>query len=193
MTLRAGLAEHLSALPSAAAFDPWIAQLSSWGAPIQAAAAASAAVSTRPHWTLYSAPDAHEWHTPSTSVDRAFAGLDAWLTGGSSAPLRDVLAALCSDVARMAGYVEEASGSAAECSRRETALSAARAALHACEAILWTPASIPSFWDDAERLAREAAGPLDETVAACRAAAFAHGSTDRVARAIGAHLGRRTP
>ncbi|NUP05126.1 MAG: hypothetical protein HOW73_03590 [Polyangiaceae bacterium] len=176
------LAAHLARAHSLEAFDAWVSELSQWGQVVQATAACAAAGVTLSAWVSYDAPDAVEWHR-GRAVPKVASCLETWLASHASPPpeLSASTDQLGAELERMSFYVYEASGSAMECGRRDRALAAAGSIYSAARSILWTPSLVPSFFDSSEQSARVLAGPLDETVDACRKAAFATGGGEGVA------------
>ena len=175
------LAAHLSREHSLEAFDRWVSELSQWEQEVQAMAACAAAGAALPAWASYDAVDARDWHD-GRAVPQVAEGLQAWLASRAPPPeLSPSTAELGAQLEIMSFYVYEASGSEVECGRRDRALAAAESVFSAARAILWTPSLVSTSFDPAEQAARAMAGPLDETVDACRKAAFSTGQADGAA------------
>jgi hypothetical protein len=190
------LASHLAIEHALEAFDAWVWDLSRWGQPVQATAACTSAQLALSAWLAYDGADASDWHGGrSTSKVADLLRLHiAEPEIHDGVALRSATERLAEELELMCAYVDEASGPALVCDRRERALAAARSIHSGGRATLWTPAMVPALDDATEYRARIAAGPSLETVDCCRMAVYAIGEPDGhsvVAAAIRQAIERR--
>jgi hypothetical protein len=194
--MNADLASHLAIEHTVESFNEWVWNLSRFGHRVQATAACAAADASVPVWMAYDGADAAEWHRGRSTAQLADL-LGRWLDDpdvANASALRSLTARLAGELESMCVYVDEASGPATVCDRRERTLAAARAILAAGRAAIWTPAMVARIEDTAEYRAQVAAGPALETVDCCRLAACAIGTPNGhaiVALAVRRALARR--